>query len=74
MVTTDAILGNRALIVRFPPTKGSYPMAVDVMLCYVHVAYVHIRHSNAFGIDFPRPMDPLQVSICRDCSLNFTVV
>ena len=21
---------------------GSYPMAVDVMLCYVHVGYVHM--------------------------------
>ncbi len=25
---------------------GSYPMAVDVMLCYVHVAYVHMRRST----------------------------
>jgi hypothetical protein len=40
------------------PIYGSYPMAVDVMLCYVHVAYVHIRHSNAFGNPFPTTHGP----------------
>jgi hypothetical protein len=39
--------------------SGSYLVPVDVMLCYVHVAYVHMRrstllvwHSRAsFGLD-----------------------
>jgi hypothetical protein len=42
-----------------PIDIGSYLVPVDVMLCYVHVAYVHMRrstllvwHSRApFGLD-----------------------
>jgi len=36
----------------------AHPMAVNVMLCYVHVAYVHIRHSNTFGNCFPTAHGP----------------
>jgi hypothetical protein len=53
---------------------GSNLVAVDVMLCYVHMAYVHVAIQALLVIVFPQLTDPLQVSICMDPSLNFTVV
>ena len=50
---------------------GSYPMAVDVMSMWLMSTY---STQTLLVIAFPQPMDPLQVSICGDSSLNFTVV
>ena len=43
------------------------------MLCYVHVAYVHMRQLKHFGNILPTAHGLTAVSICGDCSLNFTV-
>src|ERR1700734_1525426 len=54
---------------------GSYPVAVDcyVMLCPRGLC-PHAPTQTHLVVIFPRLIDPLLVSICRDSSLNFTVV
>ena len=42
---------------------GSYRMAVDVMLCYVHMAYVHVAIHTLLVMVFSRLIDPLQASL-----------
>ena len=38
-------------------------MAVDVMLCFVHMTYVHVAIPTLLVMVFSRLMDPLQVSL-----------
>ena len=37
--------------------RGSYRMAVDVMLCYVHMAYVHVAIQTLLVMVFSRLID-----------------
>jgi hypothetical protein len=48
----------RALVTKSLEKIGSYLMAMDVMLCYVHVAYVHMRRSTLLVWHSHAPFGP----------------